>query len=78
MPIFKKIKVGKEATEIDIIARAIKRELALRSLHYINPMVARGIIADEISHRINRMLRSISITKRKWRNWVRRNSVDRT
>ena len=64
MPIVKKIKLGGEALEVDKITRTIRKELALRSLTYINPMIARGILADEISNKVTSLMKKIMITRK--------------
>ena len=64
MPIVKKIKLGGEALEVDKITRTIRKELALRSLTYINPMIARGILADEISNKVSSLMKKIMITRK--------------
>jgi len=64
MPLIKKIKVGSEAVEIDRIVRSIRKELALRSLTYLNPSVVRGLLAQEVKDKVALMTRKIMITRK--------------
>ena len=64
MPLIKKIKVGSQAVELDRVVRGIRKELALRSLMYINPAVARGILAQEIRDGTSLMLKKVLITRK--------------
>lgn len=62
--IVRKIKIGSHAVEFDRMVKSIRKELALRSLMYLNPSVARGILGQEIRDRTSLMLKKVLITKK--------------